>query len=266
MHNRIIFETGFSRFWATRQSFTNRSVFRSASNRFDRAKNRKDLFSTIVPIYDQINDVMSLGQHWEWKKMCVRYSGAKPGNTVLDLCCGSGDLTHLLATKVGPKGKVIGLDFSPDMLKVAKEKNLDSQFRNESSIEWIEGDALNLDFPQSCFDAITVGYGLRNVVDIKQALSEILRVLKPGGKASILDFNKSEDFFIDTFQNFALNSVVVPAAQLFGMEEEYKYLYDSIQSFPSGNEQESLCLKLGFVQAKHYEIASGLMGILIGQK
>ncbi|XP_074264905.1 2-phytyl-1,4-beta-naphthoquinone methyltransferase, chloroplastic-like isoform X1 [Silene latifolia] len=120
-------------------------------------------------------------------------SRAKKGDRALDICCGSGDLTCLVSEKVGVDGQVIGLDFSEELLSVASSRQqlkLSPCYRN---IEWLEADALDLPFPNASFDTITMGYGLWNVQDRKRALEEIFRVLKPGCRASILDFNKSSE-------------------------------------------------------------------------
>ncbi|XP_048322873.1 2-phytyl-1,4-beta-naphthoquinone methyltransferase, chloroplastic [Ziziphus jujuba] len=112
-------------------------------------------------------------------------------DSVLDLCCGSGDLAFLLSEKVGSQGKVIGLDFSKELLSVASSRQKLLSKPCYENIEWVEGDALDLPFSDGYFDGITMGYGLRNVVDKRRAMQEIFRVLKEGSRVSILDFNKS---------------------------------------------------------------------------
>ncbi|KAL2630798.1 hypothetical protein R1flu_015484 [Riccia fluitans] len=227
---------------------------------------RQQLFNKIAPMYDNLNDWLSLGQHRVWKRMAVSWSGAKAGDTVLDICCGSGDLSFLLAQKVGRQGKVIGLDFAKEQLLVAAEREQNSPRTTHAAIEWIQGDALSLPFDDSSFDAITMGYGLRNVANIHQALAEIYRVLRPGKAASLLDFNRSPDFLTSQVQGFMLDNVVVPVATYFGVEEEYAYLKTSIACFPLGAEQEQLAADKGFSKALHYELAGGLMGVLVVTK
>ncbi|CAD7698840.1 unnamed protein product [Ostreobium quekettii] len=125
---------------------------------------------------------------------------------------------------------------------------------------------MSLPFPDNHFDAITMGYGLRNIVDRGQALKELHRVLRPGRRAAILDFNHSNDILVDAFQGFALEHLVVPVARLYGLEDEYKYLRPSIENFPCGAEQERLGRNSGFATVRHYEIGFKLMGILLCQK
>ncbi|OIV93064.1 hypothetical protein TanjilG_20726 [Lupinus angustifolius] len=238
------------------------STFRPKSIRS--SNDRQALFSRIAPVYDNLNDLLSLGQHRIWKRMAVSWTGVKMGDRVLDVCCGSGDLSFLLSEKVGSDGKVTGLDFSRDQLLIASSRQHSKKhFRN---IEWVEGDALNLPFDDGWFDAITMGYGLRNVVDKHKAMQEILRVLKAGSSVSILDFNKSNDSLTSSITEWMIDNVVVPVASGYGLSEEYKYLKSSIREFLTGKELEKLALKVGFSTARHYEISGGLMGCLVAKR
>ncbi|XP_020698113.2 2-phytyl-1,4-beta-naphthoquinone methyltransferase, chloroplastic [Dendrobium catenatum] len=195
---------------------------------------RRELFTRIAPVYDNLNDLLSLGQHRIWKKMCVSWSGAKEGDIVLDICCGSGDLTFLLSQKVGSNGEVSALDFSRKQLFIASTRQDLFWKACYKNIKWIEDDALNLPFEDSYFNAVTVGFGLRNLVDKRKAMQEIFRVLKPGSKVSILDFNKSTSSWISQCQEWTLDNVVVPIASTYGLSEEYKYLKSSIAEFMTG--------------------------------
>lgn len=227
---------------------------------------RQALFSRIAPVYDNLNDVFSLGQHRIWKRMAVSWSGAKEGSNVLDLCCGSGDLAFLLSQKVGLHGQVIGLDFSREQLMVASSRQRSRSKACYRNLKWVEGDAVDLPFPDCHFDAITMGYGLRNVIDKYKAMKEVCRVLKPGSKASILDFNKSTDGFRTSFQGLIIDNVIVPVAAGYGLSEEYQYLKRSIQEFLTGEELEHLALEAGFSSAKHFEVGGGLMGNLVATR
>lgn len=223
------------------------------------------LFDRIAPVYDRLNDWLSLGQHRIWKQMAVSWSGAGAGDTCLDLCCGSGDLAVLLSQKCGSQGQVCGVDFSNQMLSVA-EKREKPWLYPCSPIKWIQGDALNLPFADNFFDAATVGYGLRNVTDIPQCLSELHRVLKPGAKAALLDFHRPANPMIQSFQQLYLNGLVVPAAKNFGLTEEYAYITPSLEKFPTGPEQVRLAEKAGYTKATHYPLAGGMMGVLVVTK
>jgi demethylphylloquinol methyltransferase len=218
----------------------------------------QQLFNRIAPVYDQLNAWLSLGQHQIWKQMTVNWSQAKPGETCLDLCCGSGDLALLLARQVQPQGRVIGLDFAASQLAIARHRG-----RHCPQITWQQGDALAIPFPESSFAAITMGYGLRNVTDIPACLQEIWRVLQSGGKAAILDFNHPDCGWVETFQQGYLNTIVIPVAKALGLTEEYAYLLPSLARFPIGQEQVRLAQQVGFKTAIHYPIAAGMMGVLV---
>lgn len=233
------------------------------------ASARQQLFSTIAPVYDQLNDRLSFGMHRVWKRMAVKWSKASLGNTVLDVCCGSGDLAFHLGEAVGREGQVTGLDFSGAMLADAanKEVQLRQTIGGIPSMEWVKGDALNLPFADEIFDAATMGYGLRNVTDIPKALQELYRVLKPGASVAILDFNNArESPPVDILQAWFLENLVVPEAKRQGVAEEYEYLRPSIERFPIGKELESLARSAGFKGASHYEIGFGMMGVLVACK
>lgn len=227
------------------------------------------LFNRIAPVYDQLNDWLSLGQHRIWKKMAVKWSGPHPGARCLDVCCGSGDLTQMLARQVGPKGQVYGIDFSPEQLAMAKSryKALNHKSTNGYSqnghITWIEADALDLPFEDETFDAVTMGYGLRNVASIPRCLQEIYRVLKLGCKVAILDLHQPENSWMQGFQRWYLQTIVVPVATQLGLAEEYAYLGPSLTRFPTRSEQIALGRQAGFSQAVHYPIAGSTMGVLV---
>jgi demethylphylloquinol methyltransferase len=224
----------------------------------------RDIFNRIAPVYDELNNWLSLGQHRIWKEMTVKWSAAKPGDTCLDLCCGSGDLAFRLARYVGTEGKVYGVDFSPKLLAAAAKRS-QSQYP-QPAISWIEADVLNLPFDDQYFDAATMGYGLRNVTDIERGLQEIHRVLKPGAKAAILDFHRPQNQQIRAFQQWYLNHIVVPMAENMGLKAEYAYISPSLDRFPTGREQVELARQVGFTEVTHYPIANDMMGVLVVSK
>ena len=223
--------------------------------------NIRTIFNRIAPVYDQLNDWLSLGQHRVWKEMTVKWSAAKPGDTSLDLCCGSGDLSFRLARRVGRTGQVYGVDFSSQLLEIAKKRS-QSQYP-QPNITWVEADVLDLPFEDDKFDAATMGYGLRNVTDIKGSLKEVHRVLKTGAKAAILDFHRPSYPQLRAFQQWYLGNLVVPIANNLGLKEEYAYISPSLDRFPTGKEQVELARQVGFASATHYPIANGMMGVLV---
>ncbi|WP_017318718.1 bifunctional demethylmenaquinone methyltransferase/2-methoxy-6-polyprenyl-1,4-benzoquinol methylase UbiE [Mastigocladopsis repens] len=221
----------------------------------------RTIFNRIAPVYDQLNDWLSLGQHRIWKEMTVKWSTAKPGDTSLDLCCGSGDLSFRLARRVGRTGQVYGVDFSAQLLEIAKKRS-QSQYP-QPSITWVEADVLDLPFEDNKFDAATMGYGLRNVTDIPRCLKELHRVLKAGAKAAILDFHRPSSPQKRAFQQWYLDNLVVPVANHLGLKEEYAYISPSLDRFPTGKEQREIARQVGFATATHYPIANGMMGVLV---
>ena len=219
------------------------------------------IFDRIAPVYDQLNDWLSLGQHRIWKQMAVKWSNASLGDTSLDLCCGSGDLALRLARQVGTTGYVYGVDFSPQQLAIAQKRS-QHQYPHYP-ISWIEADVLDLPFADNYFNAATMGYGLRNVINIPRSLKELHRVLKPGAKAAILDFHRPSNLQLRVFQQWYLDKIVVPVAEQLGLTEEYAYISPSLDRFPTGQEQVELARQAGFSTAIHYPIANGMMGMLV---
>ncbi|MBD2257118.1 bifunctional demethylmenaquinone methyltransferase/2-methoxy-6-polyprenyl-1,4-benzoquinol methylase UbiE [Pseudanabaena sp. FACHB-2040] len=219
------------------------------------------LFDRIAPVYDELNQTLSLGFHRVWKRMAVLWSGAEAGDCCVDVCCGSGDLALMLAQQVGVKGQVYGVDFSAQQLAIAQQRS--ESARLSKIVAWKQADALDLPFEAAKFDAVTMGYGLRNLTDIPQGLAELRRVLKPNGTAAILDFHRPSNPLMQQFQQWYLDQVVVPAAERYGLPDEYAYIAPSVDRFPTGQKQVALALEAGFSQAVHYPIAGGMMGVLV---
>jgi demethylmenaquinone methyltransferase/2-methoxy-6-polyprenyl-1,4-benzoquinol methylase len=159
---------------------------------------------------------------------------------------------------------VYGVDFSPQQLAIAQERS-QHQYPHPP-ISWVEADVLNLPFDDNQFDAATMGYGLRNVTDIPRSLKELHRVLKPGAKAAILDFHRPSNSHLRAFQQWYLDTLVVPVAQQLGLTEEYAYISPSLDRFPTGREQVELARQAGFAAPTHYPIAGGMMGVLVVNK
>ncbi|MEL6439722.1 MAG: bifunctional demethylmenaquinone methyltransferase/2-methoxy-6-polyprenyl-1,4-benzoquinol methylase UbiE [Cyanobacteria bacterium J06621_8] len=227
------------------------------------AQEIQTIFDRIAPVYDRLNDRLSFGQHRIWKLMAVKWSEAKPGDHALDICCGSGDLALLLAKRVGNSGQVTGLDFAREQLAIARQRQ---QIKcPQANLEWLLGDALELPFPDNQFDCATMGYGLRNVIDIPQSLQQLWRVLKPGAKAAILDFHRPSGL-MSGVQQWYLANIVVPTAESMDLSAEYAYINPSVERFPTGAEQIELAYAAGFSQAIHYPLVGGMMGILVLRK
>ena len=224
----------------------------------------RELFDSIAPRYDQLNDLLSLGLHRLWKRRAIAWLRPRPGQRLLDLCCGTGDLALVLAEKVRPGGHVLGMDAAAEPLRLALERSMRQPWL---PVGWQQGDALATGLPDGSLDGAVMAYGLRNLADPALGLAELRRVLKPGGRAAVLDFNRADPStwagaVQQGFQRAYLRGLVVPAARALGLPEQYAYLEQSLQRFPTGIEQERLARESGFASAHHRLLAGGQMGLL----
>ena len=219
------------------------------------------LFDAVAPSYDRLNDVLSLGLHRHWKRQLMTLLQPQPGEAWLDLCCGTGDLAFLLARAVRPGGHVRALDRAQAPLEVAAQRL--------SRQPWLPlsfqvADALQTDVASASVDGVVMAYGLRNLADPAAGLAEIHRLLKPGGRAGVLDFNRLPvNSAAAAFQRFYLRRLVVPTAAAVGLRDEYAYLEESLKRFPDGAEQERMALAAGFKTATHRPLVAGQMGLLL---
>ncbi len=227
-----------------------------------RAPRVREMFSRLARRYDLVNDAMSFGMHRVWKRQTVRLALADASRNarVLDLCCGSGDLCFL-AEELGA-GMVVGADFTLPMLDVARRRRRGGNFRSR----FIQADALRLPFPDSSFDVLTIGYGLRNVADIPAALSEMRRVLAPGGRAVVLDFGKPDHPLPAALYRAYLGTVMPAVGWIFhGDPQTYAYIPASLERYPAQRGVESLMRAAGFSDVRYEERLLGTMGINVGE-
>ena len=218
----------------------------------------QELFEQIAPRYDQLNDLLSLGLHRLWKRQAVAWLRPQPGQHLLDLCCGTGDLALVLASRVRPGGSVLGLDAAAAPLVVAARRAAAQPWL---PVSWQQGDALATGLASAGCDGAVIAYGLRNLADPGAGLQELRRLLRAGGRAAVLDFNRPSGAAA-SFQRFYLRRLVVPTAEQFGIPEHYAYLEESLKRFPTGPEQERLARSVGFASARHIPMALGTMGRL----
>ena len=215
------------------------------------------MFDRIARRYDLVNTVLSLGTDGGWRRRAARETGLKAGGSALDVACGSGKLTAELARVAGPTGRVVGLDFSPEMLAVAR--------LHYPSIEFTEGDALNLPFEDASFDATTIAFGLRNLADPVRGLREMTRVLKPGGRAVVLEFVKPPHGPIGSAYRVYLRTLL-PAlgGALSGEPSAYRYLSDTVDSYRTPDELRDIASTAGWKSVRFIPLAAGTVGILSG--
>ena len=220
----------------------------------------EEMFNSISSKYDFLNDIFSFGLHRFWRRKLLDILNPIAGEKWIDLCCGTGDMTMLLARYMKSSENITGIDSAAQILSVARERSQP----NYSSIEWIHGDALKTNLPSNQFDGLLMAYGLRNLSNFDAGLREAFRILRPGGRAGILDFRSFQDGSIQgLFQKIYLSLYVVPIASVFGLGKEYSYIKKSLVNFPSGLGQISLALSAGFSKAEYQTLAMGQMGILI---
>jgi len=225
----------------------------------------RELFEAIAPRYDLLNDSLSLGLHRLWKRQAVLRLQPRPGQRLLDLCCGTGDLALLLAERVRPGGLVLGIDAAEAPLQLARRRAARTPWL---PLEWRQGDALATGLAAGWADGAVMAYGLRNLADPAAGLAELRRLLRPGGRAVVLDFNRPDPAdgppaaLVAAFQRLYLRQLVVPAARLFGLPEQYAYLEASLERFPTAAGQQDLARAAGFSQVRHLPLAGGLMGLL----
>jgi demethylmenaquinone methyltransferase/2-methoxy-6-polyprenyl-1,4-benzoquinol methylase len=201
---------------------------------------------------------LSLGLHRLWKRQAIAWVNPQPGQRCLDLCCGTGDLALLLAARVRPGGLVLGLDAAAAPLELAAAR---ARRQPWLPLQWQLGDAQATGLPTAWADGAVMAYGLRNLADPAAGLAELRRLLRPGARAAVLDFNRAQTV-AGRFQQAYLRRVVVPAARRVGLEQHYAYLEASLARFANGPRQELLATRAGFAQAHHRPLAGGLMGLL----
>ncbi len=220
------------------------------------------MFDTIATHYDRVNDLMTAGAHRQWKRQTVALAAITPGARALDLATGTGDIAFLLADSVGPQGEVVGLDFSEGMLAIARQRNL--QGRN---ITWLQGDMTAIALPDASFDAVTVGYGLRNVTNLDRALAEIHRVLRPNARFVSLDLGKPRFRLIRWGADiYSFRVVPLIGGIVSGNRDAYQYLPESNQSFVDQRELAKRLQALGFTEVQVHDRAMGAMAIVSAKK
>ena len=211
-----------------------------------------DLFATIAPRYDFINDLQSFGLHRWWKRKLLRLAAVKPGDQSTDLCCGTGDISFLFA-RAG--AQVVGVDFSQPMLSVARDKA-----GSATNPRFIHGDAQALPFPENSFDTVTVGYGLRNLANWEQGVEEMWRVAKPGGRLLVLDFGKPDNALWRNAYFAYLRWFVPIFGKLFcGDRQLYGYILESLKNYPA---QHGVAQKMRQLKCDNVRIINLLGGVM----
>ncbi|BAX91246.1 ubiquinone/menaquinone biosynthesis methyltransferase [Mycobacterium shigaense] len=220
----------------------------------------KGLFSALATRYNVMTDVWTLGLHRMWKRQAMQLCALRPGERVLDVATGTGDLAFLEAAAVGPQGKVVGVDSCVPMLEVARG-------RRRGPVDFQEGDAMGLRFPDESFDVVTIGFGLRNVVDRIQALREFRRVLRPGGRLMVLDFSTPTSKPAKGVHDLLYFGVMPKVGWAFAWHRDaHHYTSDSIRSWLSRDELRAAILTAGFVDARYVSLSTGFATVHLGSR
>ena len=223
----------------------------------------RTMFDRIAGVYDLMNTAMTAGMHHRWRQRAADRAELQPGDAALDACCGTGDLAIELAARVGPEGTVVGCDFSEPMLELARRKAGDREL-SQVRFEW--ADALELPYPNGAFDAVTVGFGARNLADLDGGLRELARVLRPGGRLVILEITQPRRPPLSTFYSLWFDRIVPVLGTIAGDRGAYSYLPESVKRFPSPLGLAELMESAGLERIRYLLLAGGIIAIHSGAR
>lgn len=219
----------------------------------------REMFDRISPRYDLVNTVLSGGTDGGWRRKAAAATGLAAGGSALDVACGSGKLTAVLARRAEPGGRVVGLDFSGEMLRRAR--------LDHPRIPFVRGDALALPYPDATFDGTTIAFGLRNLADPVKGLAEMLRVIRPGGRAVVLEFVKPRENFVGGVYRTYLRHVLPRVGGVIsGDRAAYQYLSDTVDSYHTPAELVGLAGRAGWQDVTFRSLAFGSVGVVSGRR
>jgi demethylmenaquinone methyltransferase / 2-methoxy-6-polyprenyl-1,4-benzoquinol methylase len=215
------------------------------------------MFDRIARVYDRMNSVMTVGMHHRWRERAADLARLSPGASALDVATGTGDLAIELKRRVGPAGSVVGSDFSEPMLELARAKAADVRFES--------GNALELPYEDDVFDAATVGFGARNFSDLARGLSEMVRVVRPGGRVVVLEFTTPQRPPLSWFFALWFDRLVPALGRLAGDPDAYAYLPSSVRRFPGPQELAAAMVAVGLVEVGYMITAGGIVTVHHGK-
>ena len=228
----------------------------------DKARRVRGVFDSVAPKYDVMNDLMSAGMHRAWKAYTVLVANVREGQQVLDIAGGTGDLAMAFAPKAGATGQVVHTDINEAMLREGRNRLLDAGV----SLPTLVCDAEHLPFPDARFDVVTVAFGLRNMTHKEDALREMNRVLKPGGKLLVLEFSKVARPLTKIYDWYSFK-VLPKIGQLVANDaSSYQYLAESIRMHPDQEELKALMHKGGFGHVDYHNMSGGIVALHVGIK
>ncbi|MBE3596141.1 MAG: demethylmenaquinone methyltransferase [Hydrogenibacillus sp.] len=222
------------------------------------------VFEAIAPRYDLMNTLLSFGVHKHWRRKMLAMMRVRPGASALDVASGTGDLALAVRRAVGPKGRVVGVDFSPKMLALAREK---ARRRGFEDVDWVEGDATALPFADGVFDYATIGFALRNVPDIDRTLQEMTRVVRPGGLVVSLELSKPVvPVFRELYYAYFEHVLPLLGRLVARRYEEYRWLPESLKTFPDHRALADRFRRAGLVDVQVKLLTGGIAAIHLGRK
>lgn len=230
----------------------------------EKASMVRDVFDSVASRYDIMNDLMSAGLHRLWKRYTINLAAVRPGDVILDLAGGTGDLAREFAKKVGPEGHVILADINAAMLEQGRSRLIDAGISGNLSIAQV--DAQELPFADGAFDCVTMAFGLRNVTDKDAALASIYRTLKPGGKVMILEFSEPDKAIKPAYDLYSFKVLPMLGKLVAGDADSYQYLAESIRMHPDQETLKSMMQQAGFERCRYHKLAAGIVALHIGYR
>jgi demethylmenaquinone methyltransferase / 2-methoxy-6-polyprenyl-1,4-benzoquinol methylase len=227
------------------------------------------MFDRIARVYDRLNSVMTAGLHHSWRRRAAQLAGLAPGDRALDVATGTGDLALELGHRVAPDGAVIAVDFSEQMLKLAREKLVARGLRTSSpvdvAISFQHANAMALPFEDAEFDAATVGFGARNFADLPLGLAEMVRVVKPGGRVVVLELTTPTEPPLSTFFDLWFDRIIPVLGRVAGDSAAYSYLPSSVRRFPGPEALAAVMSEVGLDSITYRLTAGGIIAIHVGE-
>jgi len=220
------------------------------------------MFDRIAGVYDLMNSAMTAGLHHQWRQRAVDRAQVGPGSDALDICCGTGDLALELRRRIGADGRVVGSDFSEPMLELARRKSGERGL----PVEFGWADALDLPYGDASFDALTIGFGARNLADLDKGLRETARVLRPSGRVVILEITRPQREPMASFYGLWFDRLVPLLGTFAGDPDAYSYLPESVRSFPEPRELAAKMDAAGFTEIHWLLLAGGIIAIHSGTR